>query len=132
MTEPRDGAGDEMNKLVAALQDWARRAFDPGAGAGSGAAGARGDGPHGAPSGSGECLPWCPICQFAHVLRGEHPEIGQRVAEAGTALAAAMKALADATVARAAQPADPGAEPRARPRPAPRIEHIRLDDPDEA
>ncbi len=120
MDEPRSDkgeVGDEVSRLVSAVQDWARKAFvEPTAGSA--------DGP--ARHSGGECLPWCPICQFANVLRGEHPEIGQRVAEAGTAIAAAMKALADATVARAADSG--GAD---RPRPSPRVQHIRLDDPDE-
>jgi hypothetical protein len=124
MGEPHD-VGDEVNRLVSAVQDWARRAFaeqstdqpaaQPGTGHHAGA--------------EVECLPWCPICQFAHVLRGEHPELGQRVAEAGTALAAAIKALADATIARA-QSTDAAPEAPPRPRPRPRVEHIRLDDPD--
>lgn len=110
------GAGDEITRLASAVQDWVRTAFTEPAGGSTGAPGRHG----------GECLAWCPICQLANVLRGEHPEIGQRVAEAGTAIAAAMKALTDAAVARAAESG--GAD---RPRPSPRVQHIRLDDPDD-
>jgi hypothetical protein len=81
------------------------------------------DGTHG----GGECLPWCPICQFANVLRGEHPEVTERLSEAANAIASAMKALADVALARAAQP-----ESSRRPKPAPRVEHIRIDDSTES
>jgi hypothetical protein len=105
--------GDEIHRLVSAVQDWTKRAFAEPVGGSA----------HPGPT---ECLPWCPICQFAQVLRGDHPEVGERVAEAGTAIANAIKALADAAVTRA-QPGE--AESRSRPKPPPRVQHIRLDDP---
>jgi hypothetical protein len=111
--------GEELNseaaKLVSAVQDWARNAF--------GAAPAERH--------STECVPWCPICQFAGILRGEHPEVTERLAEAGAALAGAMKALSDAALARA-QAAGPDATRNGRPSPAPRVQHIRIDEPDES
>jgi len=97
--------GVEIGKLVTAVQEWARKAL-PESSIG-----------HGGP----ECQ-WCPICQFVNVVRGESPEVGERVAEAGAALAAAVRALADAAVTRAQR------EPGERPRPAPRVQHIDLDD----
>jgi hypothetical protein len=109
--------GADVAKLVTAVQDWARSAFSGGHGAQPGAA----------PT---ECVPWCPICQFAGVLRGEHPEVAERLAEAGAALAGALKALSDAALTRA-QPAQPGDGRNGRPKPAPRVQHIRLDEPDE-
>lgn len=39
---------------------------------------------------------WCPLCQFAAMLRGERPELTSRVAEAGTAVVAALRALVEA------------------------------------
>ena len=107
----RADLGEEITKMVAAAQEWARRAL-PDSAIG-----------HGGP----ECQ-WCPICQFANILRGESPEVADRIAEAGTAIAAALKAVTDAAVARASG-ADPGE--RRRPRPAPRVERIDLDDPRE-
>jgi hypothetical protein len=111
MAETRDDLSDEVQRLLGAVQDWARRfpeqAADP-------AAHATG----------GECVSWCPICQFANILRGEHPEVTERLTEAATAIAAAMKALADVALTRAQSESG-----RARPRPAPRVEHIKLDDP---
>jgi hypothetical protein len=96
------------------VQDWAKRFPEQQAdGAGHAAA--------------GDCLPWCPICQFANILRGEHPEVTERLAEAATAIASAMKALADVALTRAQQESTR----TSRPRPAPRVEHIRLDDPTE-
>ena len=108
MPETR-GLGDEVHQLLNAVQDWARRFPETQ------------DGTHD----GGECLSWCPICQFANLLRGEHPEVSERLAEAANAIASAMKALADAALTRA-QP-----DSARRPRPEPRVEHIRLDDPTE-
>lgn len=132
MAATGDGLGEEVHRLVSAVQEWARglpvadRAGDeaPGA-ADSPAAGAPAAGSH-APA---ECVPWCPICQFANILRGEHPEVTERLAEAATAVAAAMKALADTALTRV--PADPGRS-HPRPKPSPRVEHIRIDDPSES
>jgi hypothetical protein len=99
----------EAVRLFGVVQDWARQTFP-----------APADG-HGGP----ECQ-WCPLCQFAAVLRGERPEVTDRVAEAGTALMSAIKAFADA----AASAAPPG--PRSgndRPKPGPgRVQHIDLGD----
>jgi len=103
-----DGAaelGSEIAKVIAAVQEWARKAL-PESAIG-----------HGGP----ECQ-WCPICQFVNVLRGESPELGERVAEAGAAVTAAVRALGDAAVARTQR------EPGERPRPGPRVQRIDLDD----
>ncbi|MDT4998880.1 MAG: hypothetical protein QOK12_985 [Mycobacterium sp.] len=77
-SNPSNPVADETLRLVSSIQDWARRTFpqDP-------------DHP---PS---ECQ-WCPLCQFAAVLRGERPEVTARVAEAGTAVVSALRALLDA------------------------------------
>jgi len=115
MADARDDLGAEVHRLLDAVQEWAKR-FPEATGGGAGGH-AR----------TGECLPWCPICQFAHLLRGEHPEVTDRVAEAAASIASAMKALADAALTRA-QPESSG---RPRPSPAPRVERITLDDPAE-
>jgi hypothetical protein len=88
----------EATRLIGVVGDWARQTFP-----------APPDG-HGGP----ECQ-WCPLCQFAAVLRGERPEVTERVAEAGTALMSAMRAFIDAAASSA--PGATGAE-RQRPRPA--------------
>jgi hypothetical protein len=103
VAETRDEFGQEVRRLLEAAQEWARRFPDA-------------EPRHGA----GECLPWCPICQFANVLRGDHPEVTERLTEAANAIASAMKALADVALTKG--------EARRRPSPAPRVEHIRLDD----
>jgi hypothetical protein len=113
MADPRDELGAEVHRLLDAVQDWAKRLPE---------ATQRGADAH---PRTGECLPWCPICQFAHLLRGEHPEVTERVGEAATALASAMKALADATLTRGPNEASG----RPRPQPAPRVQRITLDDP---
>jgi hypothetical protein len=104
MAETHDELGQEIRRLLEGVQEWARRF------------------PAAEPRRSpGECLPWCPICQFAHVLRGEHPEVTERLTEAATAIATAMKALADTAL-------NAGGAAQRRPIPAPRVEHITLDD----
>ena len=107
MAETRDELGQEVHRLVEAVQDWARRFPE-----------------RNAPHPAGDCLPWCPICQFANVLRGDYPEVTDRLTEAANAIASAMKAVADVALTKAAPDA---ARPR-RPSPAPRVEHITLDD----
>ena len=110
--------GAEAAKLMSAVQEWARNAFTAHPPATR----------DGAPT---ECVPWCPICQFAGILRGDHPEVTERLAEAGAALTGAMKALSDAALTRA-QTGEPDGARNGRPRPAPRVQHIRIDDPDES
>jgi hypothetical protein len=110
MADSREELGAEVRGLLDAVQEWAKKL-----------PAAPGEHP------PGECLPWCPICQVAHLLRGEHPEVTDRLAEAATAIASAMKALADAALTRA-QSEQSG---RPRPSPAPRVERIPLDDPAE-
>ncbi|MEP7021526.1 MAG: hypothetical protein ABI808_12800 [Pseudonocardiales bacterium] len=123
MTENRFGAdtgGEHGNpaapligealRLVSSVQDWAQDWAH------------RGDSePERQHTGS-DCQ-WCPLCQFAAVLRGERPEITDRVAEAGTALVGALRALVDAAsgAAGAAGPA------QHRP-PGPRVQKINLND----
>jgi hypothetical protein len=72
-----------------------------------------------------ECQ-WCPLCQLASVLRGEHPELTERFAEAGTAVAGAVRALLDSAARHgpAGNP-EPGSH---RPSPAPHVERIHLDE----
>lgn len=101
----------EALRLVSSVQDWAQ------------------DWAHRGPRDAGErhtgsdCQ-WCPLCQFAALLRGEHPEVTDRVAEAGTALAAALRALVEA----AAGAADHAQHRQPRPAPGPRVQKINLND----
>jgi hypothetical protein len=81
--EPRPPLAEEAVKVIGAVQEWARQNFPAGP-----------DGHMGA-----ECQ-WCPLCQFMSVVRGERPEVTARVAEAGTALATAFRALMDASAAK--------------------------------
>lgn len=94
---------DEASRLFAAVQQWVRDTFP-------------------APGPDGELGPdcqWCPICQFLSVLRGERPEVTERVSEAGTAVFTMFRALLDG----AAQHAHQGAP---HPPPPPRVQHIDL------
>jgi hypothetical protein len=104
----RHDLGPDIARLVGAAQEWFRRAV-PESAIG-----------HGGP----ECQ-WCPICQLVNVVRGDSPEVAERLAEAGAALSAAVKALTDAAVRAQAQG-------RERPRPRPHVERIDLDDPGES
>ncbi len=84
MTEGAGDLGDETRKLLGAVQDWARRTMPAP--------------PSGHPG--PECQ-WCPLCQAASVLRGEHPELTERAVEAGAAVVGALRALVEATGAHA-------------------------------
>jgi hypothetical protein len=87
---------DELAKLFGAVSGWARENFPPPAG-----------------GTAGTTCEWCPLCQFMAVLRGERPELTERVADAGSALLGALRTLADSTGT---------ARPRPRPRPRPHLE----------
>lgn len=103
MTDPHGTIGDEAAKLLDAVQDWARRSF--------------GDSAHIA-TGAPECT-WCPVCQLIAVLRGDRPDISDKVADATASVVAALRAVVDA----AANPA--GGAGAAPPRP-PRMQRIDL------
>ena len=98
---------DEAARLAGAVQDWARKNLPE---------------PTGDPH--TDCQ-WCPLCQFASVLRGERPEVNERLAEAGNAIVGVLRSLLE-----------PGAPPGAH-RQAPsradapdgsRVQHIDLGD----
>lgn len=110
---PADGGlGGETVRILSAVQDWANRAF-----------------PESAEQHRDGTCQWCPICQLIAVLRGERPEVTERLAEAGTALLGAFRAFVDATVPPSAGPGAHGDEARDT---AGRVQHIDLGaDPDE-
>lgn len=121
MTEhSHDPLTDETLRLVSSVQDWARRSF-----------------PNDPEHQASDCQ-WCPLCQFVAVLRGERPEVTARVAEAGTALIGAMRALLDAAAdgaAGAASGSGPASDDAgyraahaARPTQRPRVQRINLSD----
>ena len=110
----------ELDSLLAAAQQWARKALPAP--------------PSGHPG--PECQ-WCPLCQVASVLRGEHPELTDRLAEAGTAVSTAVRVLLDQAAARTPGRPSPSPDlgspgpdttPSARPQPRPRVQRIVLDD----
>jgi hypothetical protein len=113
MPDERETAplADEARKLLGLAQEWAKRNI---------------------PEHSGPDCQWCPLCQFVGLLRGEHPEVAEHIAEAGNAVAGAIRGLFEAA-AKQAEAAN--AKPR-RPRPGPgrsagsasRVQHIRLVD----
>jgi hypothetical protein len=94
--------GEEAAKLLDAVAEWARGNL--------GDVDWRSHIATGAP----ECT-WCPLCQLINVLRGERPEINEKIAEATMSVVAALRALLDV------------ATQRPEPTP-PRVQHINLDD----
>lgn len=92
--------GEEAVRLLDAVQEWLRRNVnDP--------ATAR------ISTGTPECA-WCPICQLIVGLRGDRPELADKIAEATTSLVTALRAVVDAVTPT---PPPPG---------APRVQHIDL------
>jgi hypothetical protein len=83
---------DPLAALLASVQAWATRTFPAPAGGTAGA----------------DCE-WCPLCQLASVLRGEHPELTDRVTEAGAALVTALRAVFDAAAQHNHTPDGPAA-----------------------
>lgn len=72
--------GEEAARLLGAAQDWLHRTvLDP--------ATAR------VATGSAECC-WCPLCQLIAALRGNRPELTERLSEALGALTELQAALA--------------------------------------
>jgi hypothetical protein len=102
--EPRPPLADELGRLFGAVQEWTRENLPAAA------------------EGATTCE-WCPLCQFVAVLRGDRPEVTERVAEAGAALTSAVQALLDATTGRHAD------QPTADTPAGLRVEHIDLDEP---
>lgn len=84
-------------------------------------------------TGAPECT-WCPLCQLITVLRGDRPEVTERLATAATAAAEALRALLDASArpeSASAAPGDAAAPPSGPPSgrlPKRRVQHIDLDD----
>lgn len=102
MSQPEPGPlAEEAARLIGAAQEWLHRV------AGDSARIAN-DGP--------DCC-WCPLCQLISTVRGDRPEVTERLAEAQTALAGLLRALAD-TAGGAARPAGG----------AGRVHRIKLDD----
>jgi len=93
MTQPgsHGTVSEEAVKLLDALQDWLRR--EPLS-------------EHLA-TGAPECS-WCPICQLVAVLRGERPDVNEKIAS----IVAALRAMFDGVDAQSAQ--------------QPRVQHIDL------
>lgn len=66
--------GEDAQRLLSAVQDWARRTLPP-------------------PESDASTCEWCPVCSFVAVLRGDRPDLTERVAEAGAAVVTAVRAL---------------------------------------
>jgi hypothetical protein len=105
---------DEVRKFAHGLQEWARGFVAD---------------PHQGHKTTSTC-DWCPLCQFADVLRSDNPEVSDRIAEAGTAVLTALRAVVDAAAAQQSRATKSEARPRPRPRPAPAVQHISLDEPE--
>ena len=132
---------EEAMRLAGAMQDWIRRTAAQSRSAeqtrhGAAAAADSGDVPH-----SSDCT-WCPVCQFAAVVRGERPDVTERLAEAGTVFLSAMRGVIEAAstattatmstatsaAAAAAQAASHARSEDVGDAPAPRVQKIDLGD----
>jgi len=92
--------GEEAARLLGAAQDWLHRTvLDP--------ATAR------VATGSAECC-WCPLCQLIAALRGNRPELTERMSEALTELQAALAGLLRSVTEPAAAGEQPPDERPAR------------------
>jgi hypothetical protein len=80
---PANPIADSLLRLATSAQDWIREGMAA----------------EGHPEHSMSDCTWCPLCQFVAVLRGDRPEVTQKVAEAGAAFITAMKAVTDAVTA---------------------------------
>ncbi|WP_375485419.1 hypothetical protein [uncultured Jatrophihabitans sp.] len=109
------GPGADGRSLLLALQEWAQRTLPAP--------------PSGHPG--PECQ-WCPLCQLASVLRGEHPELTDRMSEAAAAVSTAVKALLESSANPPSGASDGAGRasdvPAERPQPRPRVQRIVLDD----
>lgn len=107
MTAPEPGPlGEEAARLVDAVRDWAARTFpDVDRALADGGLASSTD----AATGAEECR-YCPVCQAISVLRGQRPEVTDRLADAVTAAAGALAAVTDALTrpaTRQPQPTQP-------------------------
>jgi hypothetical protein len=103
--------GEEAARLVGAAQDWLHRmVLDP--------ATAR------VATGSQECC-WCPLCQLIAALRGNRPELTERLSEALGGLTELQAALAG-VLRRVTEPAAAGESPPPAERPARTVHRIDL------
>ncbi len=118
--EPTGALGDELARLVGGAQDWLRQNFEL---AGDAQAAAGAPNAH-----DGTVCGWCPLCQFVAVLRGDRPEVTEKVAQAGAAVTSALRALLDATTDVTGRPGAQGGAHRAG-EPQPRVQRIDLGDP---
>jgi hypothetical protein len=100
----RPPLAEEAVRLLGVLQEWTRQTFPPAAPSHDHAV---------------AVCDWCPVCQFMAVLRGERPEVTERVAEAGVAVASALRAVLDSAAS-----SRPGGQPE-EPQP-PRVQRIDL------
>jgi hypothetical protein len=89
---------------------------------------ATGDGPDATGRPSGDADPsdcrWCPICQFAAVLRGERPEVTAALADVLTATATALRAFAEDSDRPSGAATSTGEEPSGDP--APVVQRIEI------
>ena len=72
---------DEAVRLIGAAQEWWQRTGS--------------DKLNGIATGSQECC-WCPVCQLIATLRGDRPELTEKLTETQTAVSGLLRALADA------------------------------------
>ncbi|MCW2739825.1 MAG: uncharacterized protein JWR45_247 [Blastococcus sp.] len=78
-----------------------------------------------APEHSADCR-WCPICQFAAVVRGERPEVTAALADVLTATATALRTFAAAAEGAAAPAEETADDGREEDDPPPAVQRIEI------
>jgi hypothetical protein len=78
MADPQVRLAEDVAALVDGAQQWAKSTF-----------GQLGEAfPH-----TGAECQWCPLCQFAALVRGERPDVAEKLATAASAIADVFAAL---------------------------------------
>jgi hypothetical protein len=101
MPDPQFRLGEDVTALVENAQQWAKATF-----------GQLGEAfPH-----SGAECQWCPLCQFAALVRGERPDVAEKLAVVASAVADVFATLM--TPPHPAQPAqDEASQPSSAAKP---------------
>ncbi len=101
--EPGAAAAQAL-RLLAGVQEWVRHDLGPHVAAAPHVTAAR------LATGAPECR-YCPLCAAIAVLRGDRPEVTEKLVEAGSALLTALRAVFEPVPAwPGAGPADHGAD----------------------
>ncbi len=103
---------DELAELLVAAQGWVSRATAN----------------HQVATGASECT-GCPLCRLISVLRGDRPEVTEKMLDVVNSVVTGLRGAFEAPPAEPAS--DPAASPASDPAPPSRVQPIDLTDPEE-